>query len=237
MISEYLQKCISGEGPLQAELVLPPIERVQVRPNVIYDLCRGKKVLHLGCTDHLPTIDYKIKRGTYLHQQLSFTASKCLGIDINEEAANHLKTYGIDNVLIADITKPGNSSILDEQWDYLLMGEMLEHVDNPVDFLRRIGENYGSSIDKVIITVPNAFGWIHMMQALQQGREWVNSDHRYWFTPYTLSKVVHQAGMDIDDLVMCLYENSVGILSQAEEELLKKPVMLDTILIVASWKA
>jgi hypothetical protein len=50
-----------------------------------------------------------------------------------------------------------------------------------------------------VITVPNAWTQTTMHMA-NQSAEIINSDHRYWFTPYTLSKVIVQAGLELEDI-------------------------------------
>jgi len=233
MLIDHILKCVTGEHGLTANLAFEPINHIRLRPNVIYDIVENKKVHHLGCTDHSSIIEYKVDNGRYLHRQLSYVAQECLGIDINADAAKQLRAYGIDNIVIKDITKPGISEILDNKWDFLLMAEMLEHVDNPVDFLRSIVKEYGKNIDRVIITVPNAFGLIHLVSVIGKGVESVNYDHKYWFTPYSACKVVHESGLIIEDLIMCLYENSTPVLKENSQELMNKPILLDTIIVVA----
>jgi len=235
MIEKEIQDGIIGEGPLQAEIKIKPVERLKLRPNVIFDIVYNQKVLHLGCTDHLSLIDDKVKSGTYFHQQLSRVSSECLGIDINRASIEHLYNLGIKNIIERDITQPGISQITNEVWDYLLMAEVLEHIDNPVSFLKEIAIHYKDSIRNLIVTVPNAFGFIHMLQAMNNGVESINKDHRYWFTPYTLCKVAHQAGLVLDDLIMCIYEGSADMAIQFHDQLLIKPILLDTIVLVAHW--
>lgn len=235
MLNEYFMQCLSGDGPLQANIKLDPIRDIQLRPNVIFDIVENKKVLHLGCTDHLSILKNKLEHGAYLHRQLSYVAEKCLGIDINSKAVNFLKSEGIHNIIISDITEPGNEKITQEDWDYLLMAEVLEHINDPVAFLKAIKNNYKNNIRGIIITVPNAFGLIHLSYPLNQGTESINSDYRYWFTPYTLCKVVYEAGFIIDDLIMCLYENSISMLDGNEKRLKEQPILLDEIVLKAHW--
>jgi len=225
------------DKPEEAAVVkITPVAEIRARPDVIFDLVRNKCVLHLGCTDHLHVIDDKIKDGVYLHQNLSGVASECLGIDINKETIEYLNKLGITNVILADITQPGIRQISEKHWDCLLMAEVLEHIDDPVSFLKDIALNYRENIDTVIITVPNVFGLNHVSNAITHGIEAVNSDHRYWFTPYTLCKVVHEAGWILDDLIMCMYEYSMGAMEPHYDMLISKPVLMDTIVLVASMK-
>jgi hypothetical protein len=45
----------------------------------------------------------------------------------------------------------------------------------------------------LVLTTPNAFRYQAALQSLR-GQEIINSDHRYWFSPYTLAKVMWRAG-------------------------------------------
>ncbi|MFZ6011352.1 MAG: methyltransferase domain-containing protein [Bacteroidota bacterium] len=164
------------------------------------DLVKGKYVIHLGCLDHLPLIDDKIKRGQWLHKEITESAKKCIGIDIDKEANDHVQSkYKFDNILIGDFTTTRFPQVVNEQWDYAVLGELLEHIDNPVAFLEAIRKNYSGCLRSLVITVPNA--WTrHTMKMAKRSAEIINSDHRYWFTPYTLAKVIIQAGMQPSEI-------------------------------------
>ena len=237
MLAESVKDALEGKGLVDliyAEFFLPPIDRIEIRPNVIYRLCAEKSVLHLGCTDHDQLIDHRIDGGIYPHRQLTYVAEKCLGIDINEKAAAHAREKGIDNILVADITCPGITAIEDSHWDWLVMADVLEHIGNPVQFLKKIGECYGRNIGGVIITVPNVLSY-PIYEASVNGREVVNYDHCYWFSPYTLCKVVHTAGLVIDDIYMCSYENPTQNIRQNMDLFKQRPILLNTIALTAHY--
>jgi hypothetical protein len=170
------------------------------RVSFLTELARGKRIVHLGCLDHLPLIEEKIKRKQWLHKELSEAAASCVGIDIDEEAGKFvMEKLGVKNVLISDFTQQALPSVTSTSWDYAILGELLEHIDNPVSFLSSIRERYSSCIDRIIVTVPNA--WTRTTIAMaSKSIEIINSDHRYWFTPYTLTKVLHQSGIDTEAL-------------------------------------
>ncbi|MEC9118289.1 MAG: hypothetical protein VX854_02020, partial [Candidatus Thermoplasmatota archaeon] len=48
---------------LSLDLGFLPSEPHNSRQDTICEIVHGKKVLHIGCTDHLPIIDEKIKAG------------------------------------------------------------------------------------------------------------------------------------------------------------------------------
>ncbi|MDR2409324.1 MAG: hypothetical protein LBE13_14590 [Bacteroidales bacterium] len=65
------------------------------RLDYLMRLTQDKRVLHIGCCDHIPYIMKKIKSNTWLHGLLLHNCSFVAGIDINAEAIQ----FVIDNVL------------------------------------------------------------------------------------------------------------------------------------------
>ena len=178
-------------------------ESLSDRFNILEYLCKSKDIIHLGCVDHLPLIEKKISDNIWLHARLCACAHRCLGIDINSEGVEHLKNkLAYSDIIYADITKDNIPDITDSQWDYLVMGEILEHVDDPCTFLTAIHEKYSKNISRMIITVPNAFSLQNILHIFSH-EECINTDHRYWFTPYTLAKITTRAGMEVDQFLFC----------------------------------
>jgi hypothetical protein len=191
-------------------------------PNRIKFLCelvKGKRVLHLGCLDHLPLIDDKIKRNQWLHKELTAASSACLGVDIDAETQAYVKLkHGFDNIILGDFTKTKLSEITGQTWDFAVLGELLEHIDNPVQYLSDIRTLYSNCLHKIIITVPNAWTQTTIRKA-NKSVEIINSDHRYWFTPYTLAKVITQAGMHLEEIY---FANRVPL---TKAELIKEKIL------------
>jgi hypothetical protein len=197
LISNETYKYLIGEEFLSIyNLKLPLTVHPEKRINFLKRIVEGKKVVHLGCLDHLPIIDEKINNNQWLHKILTNSAEKCIGFDINENGINELRTkYGIENIHFDDITVKPNALICNEKWDYILLGELLEHIDNPNEFLKRIIENYSDTVNQIIITVPNILARNRFNNA-KSGFESINTDHRFWFTPFTLLKVATMAGLN-----------------------------------------
>ncbi len=170
------------------------ISRIELLKNIT----KNKKIIHLGCCDHLELIESKIKSNIWLHGILMKTSKECLGVDINSEGIDYLKEkLNIADIICANLVNEKIDLIMNGEWDYLICGEIIEHIDNPVDFLKSIHENYSSSIKKIVITVPNAFSLTNHKYLMKQ-KEIINSDHRYWFTPFTLGKTLTMAGYNIE---------------------------------------
>jgi Methyltransferase domain len=202
------------EGKKFADLIPFKIQqrgKLQDRMDFVESLIQGKSVLHVGCLDHLPLIEQKIKDNRWFHGRISQSASTCLGVDINLEGIEFVRSnLGINNICYGKIDSSEKiPEIANSYWDYVVLGEVLEHIDNPVDFLNKFLNTYRSCFEKIILTVPNAFRIGNFLAAMKS-QELINSDHRYWFSPYTAWKVAHQAGFQIDAIQMCKFSVDCG---------------------------
>jgi hypothetical protein len=166
------------------------------RIHFLTQYCKGKNVLHVGCTDHIPLVKQKIQQNTWLHKCIDEVAAKQLGIDVDRDAIHYINSQiGYSNIIYMDvINDPVCPEIENEIWDILLLGEVLEHINNPVEFLTSLQRKYGNYVKEIIITVPNAFSFSNFFNALFKNSEHINTDHRYWFTPFTLNKVLSISG-------------------------------------------
>ena len=168
--------------------------KVITRENAIEDLVIDKNVIHVGCSDHIQIINDKIKIDKWLHGIISKAAKNCVGIDNNKESIEYIRTeLGYNNVYFGDVLSDDFTFISEKKWDYAVFGELIEHLNNPVSFLEVFKEKYGSHIKKFIITVPNIYNKKQYQNMLNY-KEVINSDHRFWFTPYTITKLLYSAG-------------------------------------------
>lgn len=181
-----------------------PEARIPTRIDHLVQQATGKQVIHVGCVDHLPLIPRKIQRGTWLHSRLVEQAARCIGLDVNDEGLAYVRDQlGYPDVLHCDlIADPVLPEIAARHWDLMVLGELLEHIDNPVLFLSAIRTRYAQHVDQLVLSVPNAFRFENFFTAMRH-TEHINTDHRYWFTPYTLAKVVTQAGMRVEAFQFC----------------------------------
>jgi hypothetical protein len=174
-------------------------------------LVAGKKVVHFGCVDHLPLLEQRRKEGIWLHEVLAGTCTDLVGVDINEQGVQYMKDAGFETYNSNVVTEHPPAEIVTKKWDYIVAGEVLEHIDDPVMFLKAIREKYGACTERIIITVPNALSYTNFRFALRN-IEMINSDHRFWFTPFTLLKVATQAGIQVEDFDLCV-DNEPGFFS------------------------
>ena len=175
-----------------------------VKKEYLIEKIRNSKNIHIGCIDHLVIMDEKIKFKKWLHEDIHNYSDYSLGIDINLEGIDYIKNkYPQYNLLYLDVMDDNVPELIKEkEWDYIILPDVIEHINSPVDFLKAIKKNYSEYCDKLIITTPNATRYRSLKEVLHN-TEFINSDHRFWFTPYTLSKIIIEANCKIEsfDLV------------------------------------
>lgn len=172
------------------------------------DIVRGKKIIDLGFADHVDLIKKKLDKDQWLHKHLVTCTKRCLGIDINKEAVDFCRNntplqdivYAPLRLLVADTSGKQIREIAEDEWDYLVMGELIEHQNFPAGFLFDLTKY--KTIKKMLITTPNALRIDNFWWA-KKHKELINSDHKFWFTPYTLSKAVVEAGLKVNWFGFC----------------------------------
>jgi len=170
------------------------------REATIIDFIRDKDVIHIGCSDHIQIINSKIRNNIWLHKLITENARKCFGIDIDRESIDYIKKeLGYQNVFYGNILTDEFKDLKKNKWDYAVFGEIIEHLDDPVSFLKVFKAKYGENVSRFIITVPSIYNKRQFIN-MKNYREVINSDHRFWFTPYTISKVLVSAGYNPEKL-------------------------------------
>lgn len=202
-------------------------------------LVAGKRVVHVGCVDHSKAIiEREASRGTWLHGRLLGVARQCVGVDINKEGIDYLRTtLAIQDVYCCDLARQDLPAIAETPLDFLLLGEVLEHIENPVAFLRSLRErHFPQAVSRLLVTVPNAFR-LDNYRLAKAGCEKINSDHCYWFTPFTLAKVLTRAGFQLEEIHFVIHKpkRASGLRKRWRQYLKKKfPLLRDTIVATAA---
>lgn len=139
-----------------------------------------KKVLHVGFVDYPIT---KPKKN--LHLRLHSFCKVLDGVDpnLNEE---------LENILRVPNGRMFKSwSDVPDDYDVILVPEVLEHIINPGEFLEMIDKFKGT----VIITTPDAYVLYHHFKELDETtfEERVHPDHKCWYSPYTLKNTIESS--------------------------------------------
>lgn len=197
-------------------------EPVIERNSALRDVVRGKRVIHVGCADHINLIAEKRRSNRYLHDTLKSVATNVVGVDVNKEALVEMEKIGFWELYTPEEFPVGRD------FDLIVAADVIEHVPNVGEFLKELRS---FRCERVVITTPNAF-------RLRNRRLWraelVNTDHRYWFSPYTLAKSLVESGIEIEKMS---YTDRVAWTSPLES--LKKicfPICRDGLMAVGKFR-
>ncbi|MEI7900447.1 MAG: hypothetical protein WCK89_09340 [bacterium] len=206
------------------------------RFHILEQLCAGKEVVHLGFVDHTPeSINKKFKKDKWLHEVLCRMAKRCYGLDINQPGVDYVKnTLGYQDVECIDILKQDSAAVFSKKWDFLLIPDVLEHQNNPVDFLAGFARRFKGVAEAIVITVPNGLAQ-ETFHAAKQNIEAINSDHRFWFTPYTLAKVITEAGLTVKELRTCRSGTIKSWTWLKNRYYAKRPLIRNSIVAFVTW--
>ena len=163
------------------------------RLDLIKELCIGKKVLHLGCTNYPYTQD-SIDKGMLLHFELEKIAGELWGMDSDQAGIDILVANGSKNIVNADLEKLDELD-LDETFDVIIAGEMIEHLNNPGLFLNGIKRFMREDASLVLTTINAYCGFRFIYYGLRgrRGRaEPVHPDHVAYYSYLTLSELLRR---------------------------------------------
>lgn len=187
------------------------------RNKLLAQLSDQKDVLHIGCADHIELIEEKRNNGSYLHDIIKKASKSLDGCDVNSDALEKMRSFGISDLYTPD-------SIPTKDYNLVLVPDVIEHIPNVHDFLVSLKQYNAQNI---VITTPNAY---RLRNRSLWRKELINTDHRYWFSPYTLSKSVIEAGYKIEAIYYTDSYSRFNIVSNFNKKLF--PLVRDGLAIV-----
>jgi SAM-dependent methyltransferase len=168
------------------------IRRVHLDLNLLEYVCnrtRGKRVLDIGVVSH--SASYFEDEG-WRHRRIRDVASYCVGIDILEPLVEELNNRGFD-VRCVDATSDAD---IGERFEIIFLGDVIEHVDNPVALLRFAGRHLAPG-GRILLSTPNPFSRKFYRRFRRHGTPIVNLDHCAWFTPTIALELARRAGLGL----------------------------------------
>lgn len=161
------------------------------RVNFILLQSKGRSVLHVGCSDW-PYTERRIKEGRLLHQKLVDVCENVIGVDITQSRIDDIQKHFVDNEFVL-YDKLEETSL---GFELIVAGEVIEHVENPAEFLLSLRQISKEST-KILLTTPNAQSVKSALRALF-GREYSHPDHVVLFSTKTLSTLLGRTGWRVD---------------------------------------
>ena len=142
---------------------------------------RNKEVLDIGCVNHNP-LNYQSKY--WLHKLLHKYSKNVLGLDLSKEGVEYLNSIGY-NVIHED----AENFDLNKTFDVIVAGDIIEHLNNPGEFLESCKRHMDKN-SKLLITTPNPWYWKCFLKVFLFGFYETNAEHTCWFDPITLEQLL-----------------------------------------------
>lgn len=168
---------------------VPTVDRTQF----LLDACRGKRVLHLGCTDW-PMTEQRFRAHELLHQSLLEAGCEVTGLDIDAEGVDFFNRNGLGPCLLGNVETLSLEALNIPPFEVVLAGEIIEHLENPGLFLRACHSLLAPS-GELIVTTINAYSLFRFLR-YALGCEYVHPDHNYYFSPKTLDTMATRCGFE-----------------------------------------
>lgn len=162
---------------------LPRAVVVQDRAQWLVSFVGGRRTVHIGFGDVGCEVTNR-STGRWLHDRLAASASELVGLDVSPDAVEIARREGFTAHAV-DCTNAEAVAALDlGQFDVAVLGEIIEHVDNPGGLLEAAKILVGSD-GEVVVTTPNARRLMDVLLAAF-GREVIHPDHVAVYSVRTL---------------------------------------------------
>jgi SAM-dependent methyltransferase len=184
------------------ELDYVPLEKLRIakptdRIGYVVDHCRGRNVLDLGCYDE--TALDKTETDRWLHGKIAEVAASVIGIDSSVGIPDEGLVTGPTSTIYRGDATALDLDVLDgAKVDVIIAGELIEHLDNTLAFLRVVKERFPGK--ELIATTPNATSLANAALALV-ARESNHPDHVQIYSYKTLNTVASRVGFSDWEIV------------------------------------
>lgn len=176
------------------------------RVSYLCKLAQNKDILDIGCVEHM------IESSTnseWLHGKLNKVAKSCMGVDILESEIKALQAEGY-NIVAHDVTKEP----LTKNFDLIVCGEVLEHLNTPGDLLKNASKMLRDS-GRLVISIPNPWYINVIIKNIFARAPYVdNADHVSWFDSCTLCELGQRHGLKLDSFSGVAVKNNKSFRSK-----------------------
>jgi len=172
------------------------------RDSALLQLCRSKRVAHVGCVDW-PLTQERIADGSLLHSKLLKVASDVVGIDVDAAGLEQMRVsvggdyLCLDPTVLAAANQAAEPRLEAFRPEIVLVADVIEHVAQPEAFLRGIDAMARGSAAIVILTTPNSLGFRNVINTFL-GYELMHPDHVAVHSPMTLRTLMQRSGLTVD---------------------------------------
>ena len=165
----------------------------QRRLSLLAGLAQGRAVLDLG---------YAAMPNKY------FKDVQLVGVDLNQplEPAPQYSEQIVGNVMELPKLFTGR------RFDTVVAGELIEHLENPYQFLRDVHSIVASG-GRVLLSTPNPLGFpVFLFELLQSRRFYYDREHTYYYLPRWMVRIAESCGFAVEKLVPVGLYTPLGVI-------------------------
>ena len=176
------------------------MKRNNLIANYVRKLEPKSKILDIGCAD-MPEVS--ITKPSLLHKQIVDAAPEgveVVGFDQNRERVDQLVSQGY-NCICGNILNPS----IDDQYDLLVAGEIIEHLHDQESFFRSVAKLLKSG-GTALISTPNPNGVMSVLGYWLISEERGGEGHLLWQSPKTVRNVAADKGLILKQVHHCNWD-------------------------------
>jgi SAM-dependent methyltransferase len=160
------------------------------RREMVVEFGRGLDVLDIGAAGHVA----QDQLGGWEHGLIRSAAKRAVAVDINKANCDHYNAMGFD-FRHADATSDVD---LGERFDRIFMGDVIEHVNDPVRLLQ-FAKRHAKKDGRILVTTPIPFTPRFRKHRRQRGTCYVmaNLEHTRWLSVSTMHELALRAGLEM----------------------------------------
>lgn len=164
------------------------------RMDMVLDFCRDQDVLDIGAGEH--DISFYSEE-SWEHGRIKRVAKRAVAAEINPELCAHYNAMGFD-FRCADATSDVD---LGERFDRVFMGDVIEHVNDPVALLN-FAKRHLKPGGAMLLTTPNPFAPRFRNHRRERGTRYVmaNLEHTRWVSISNMHELAWRAGLEMKAL-------------------------------------
>lgn len=171
----------------------------------ILDQCKAKNVLDIGCLGQ----DFNFQSDAWLHGKIKTVADKIVGVDVVINLITEANSKGYNIIHFEKLED------IKELFDIVLMADVIEHVDNPVELLKTYSR-FMKDDGVIIVTTPNAKRAFDFINILLSNKYWLHPEHTMWLCPFTMIEIIRRAELKVKDFYWLKdYQKNATIFSKA----------------------
>ena len=178
--------------PLEYIKIGHPVDRI----SYISRACMNKVILDLGALDET-AFAAKRAHGSWLHEEMAKVAVRVIGLDSSDAVPDDGLVTAENAMIMRGNILDLNSllSQIEVSADIVVAGEFIEHLENPLAFLRSFRHIARLKGKSLLLSTPNATA-IHNCLIALANRESTHPDHLCIFSFKTITTLLSRAGYE-----------------------------------------